>query len=346
MFKPNHVYVLLLLLAAACAAQTGTEQVVARDKSIGNAALELNQPEHGFQLEGPAALVDPGDDVRMCEVVVLPGTPADTYYVPRIEAVLGAQGEELVVHAARPGSETAAIMEPGTSVPCTRAGEAFGEELSEVLATQDRYTDERFPEGTGKILHGGQKLAFEVHYVNVSNEQVPARAKISLHTASAERVQRLAHSANFANLTIYTPPRGRSSHVGECVVRQEMVVNELVRRTQRYGTAFKVWFAGGPRDGELAWDSQDRRDNRYEPNEPIHLMPGEGFRFECTYVNGSSRELRYGVSASDETCMLQAKYSVPALEVDAGEAALEQEDGELREGCLLFDIDPDGVARR
>jgi hypothetical protein len=330
---------LLLLVAAACATQTGTEQPVVREK-IGGGALELSPPQHGFQLEGPAALVDPGDDVRMCEVVVLPGTPADTYYVPRIEAALGSHGEELVVHAARPGSETESIMDPGASVPCTRAGEAFGEELSEVLATQERYADERFPEGTGKIFHGGQKLALEIHYVNDSNEQVPARAKISLHTASAERVLRLARSANFANLTIYTPPGGQSTHVGECVVHQEMLVNELVRRTQRYGTAFKVWFAGGPRDGELAWDSQDRRDNRYEPGEPIHLLPGEGFRFECSYVNGSARELRYGVSASDETCMLQAKYSVPALEGEAVDA------DELPEGCLLFDVDPDGVARR
>jgi hypothetical protein len=344
MFKPNHVFVLLLLLvAAACATQTGTEQPVVREKS-GAGALELSQPEHGFQVETPAALIDPGDDVRMCEVVVLPGTPADTYYVPRIEALLGAQGEELVVHAARPGSETESIMEPDANVPCTRAGEAFGEELSEVLATQDRYTDERFPAGTGKIFHGGQKLAIEVHYVNESNEQVPARAKLSLHTATAERVQRLAHSANFANLTIYTPPGGKSSHVGECVVREEMLVNELARRTQRYGTSFKVWFAGGPRDGELAWDSQDRRDNRFEPSEAFHLMPGEGFRFECSYVNGSSRELRYGVSASDETCMLQAKYFVPAVFSDGVEAAEPDED-ELPEGCLLFDVDPDGIAR-
>jgi hypothetical protein len=151
-------------------------------------------------------------------------------------------------------------------------------------------------------------------------------------------VQRAIHSANFANLTIYTPPGGHSSHVGECVVREEMLVNELARRTQRFGTGFKVWFAGGARDGQLAWESADRRDSRFEPSEPLHLMPGEGFRFECSYFNSSGRELRYGVSSSDETCMLQAKYSLPD-DVDP-------EDDAAAEGCLLFDVDADGIARK
>jgi hypothetical protein len=341
MFKPNH-FVALFSILAACAAPTGLEEPIAAASAASSrasaeaAALDLRVPERGFQLDTTSAWIDPGDDVRMCEVVALPGTGEDTYYVPRIEAMLGAQGAELVVLAAKPGSGTEAMMEPGASVPCTRAGEEFGEELAEVVSMQEGYLDERFPETTGLIFRGGQKLALEVHYVNESAEAVPARAKLSFHLADADRVQRTARSAKFENLTIYTPPRGRSSHVGECLVREEMLVSELVRRTQRYGTDFRVWFAGGARDGELAWDSQDRSDRSFEPSEPLHLLPGEGFRFECTYHNTSTRELRFGVSSADETCALQAKYSVPGS----------GEESDVEEGCLLFDVDPDGVARR
>lgn len=337
MLKLQYAALILLLAAGGCASQTDSEQPLAREREkAGASALELATPEKGFALDTPTTVVDPGDDVRVCEVVVLPGTPSDVYYVPRIETLLSAHGEELIVHAARPGSDTEAIMDPEASVPCTRAGEAFGEELSEVLATADRYTDESFPEGTGKVFHGGQKLALELHFVNETSEPAQARAKLAFHLADADRVQRTMRSANFANLTIYTPPGGHSSHVGECLVRQEMLVSELVRRTQRFGTTFKVWFAGGARDGQLFWESADRRDSRYEPSEPIHLMPGEGFRFECNYYNYSGRELRYGVSASDETCMLQANYAVPD----------DNAEEETPEGCLLFDVDPDGIARR
>jgi hypothetical protein len=325
---------LLLLLAAACASPTGIEPPVARERGDAS-ALALRAPEGGFQLGSTPFWIDPGDDVRVCEVVVLPGAVTDTYYVPRIEAMLSAQGAELIVYAARPGSDTEAVMDPGARMTCTRAGETFGEDLTEVLSTQDRYTDERFPETTGKVFRGGQKLAVEVHYVNEAAEQTLARAKLSFHRSDAARVQRTVRSANFANFTIYTPPGGHSTHVGECVVREEMLVTELVRRTQRYGTSFRVWFAGGARDGELAWDSQDRSDARLEFPGALHLMPGEGFRFECSYHNTSARELRFGVSSSDETCMLQAKYWVPG-----------DGDSEDAEGCLLFDVDPDGVARR
>jgi hypothetical protein len=337
MLKPTHAAV-LLLIAAGCVSQTGEELPPSARGRSDAAALELAVPPGGFQLETGSSWIEPGDDVRICEVVVLPGSAADTYYVPRIEGVLGSFGEELIVQAARPGSDTEAVMEPGARMPCTRAGEVFGEELSDVFSTQQRYTDERFPDGTGQIFHGGQKLAVELHYVNESAEPIAARAKVSFHRADASRVQRIARTASFGNLTIYTPPGGHSTHTGECFVRDEIVVSELVRRTQRYGTSFKVWFAGGVRDGELAWDSQDRENNRYEFSEALLLLPGEGFRFECSYQNSSDRELRYGVSSADETCMLQARYWAVGDSDGADDSA-------PAEGCLLFDVDGDGVSR-
>lgn len=337
----QHQLVALLLIAAGCASQVGA----GGDPALGaegdrtaapplELELELAKPPRGYLLETGTNWIEPGDDVRLCEVVALPGSPSDTFYVSRIEAALSAEGDELIVHAARLGSETESLMEPGSAVPCTRAGEAFGEDLSDVLATQEHYTDELFPDGTGKVFRGGQKLALETHFLNETAEPLLGRAKLSLHLTDAERVQRIARTASFANFTIFTPPGGQSVHVGECAVREEVVIGELVRRTQRYATSFKVWFAGGARDGELVWDSQHRRDSRYEPPAPLLLMPGEGFRFECAYLNPTDRELRYGVGSADETCMLQAQYWSPAQSEPAPE------------GCLLFDVDSDGVARR
>jgi hypothetical protein len=332
----QHATWIFLFMASACVAQTEAERVLPRE-AAGWSGLDFAPPEHGFQLGTRDVSVDSGDDIRICDVVVVPGTPADVYYVPRIEALTSALGEELTVYSATTGSETAALMERGASVPCTRAGEAFGEELSEVLTTAERYADEVFPQGTGKVFHGAQKLVIEVHIVNDLATQLSTRTKVAFHVAGPERVQRVVRSANFENLTIYTPPRGHSLHVGECIVSEDMLVTELVRRTQRFGTTFKVWFAGGARNGDLAWESTERRDNRFEPTEPLHLAPGEGFRFECSYYNSSSRELRYGLSSADETCMLQAKYISPPEPEGASDTV---------EGCLLLSVDADGVARR
>jgi hypothetical protein len=320
------------IVAAACASETGAELAPARVTNVSE-AIELPVPEHGFQVETAGMLIEPGDDIRMCEVVVLPGESSERYYVNRIQSALSARGEDLVVRAAEPGSETAAIMDRGASMPCTRAGEAFGEELSDVLRSRGHYSDERFPSGAGKVFHGGHKLAVEYHYVNDSKDVVLAKAKLSFHVVSADKVQHLVRTASFDNFTIYTPPNGQSSHLGECRFREELMVTDLVRRTQRYGTDFKVWLAGGERDGSLLWESVERRDSRKTLTAPLHLLPGEGFRFQCDYDNPTDRELRYGVSAADETCTLDATFW-----------SLDESDGTTQD-CLLLNVDPDGIAR-
>jgi hypothetical protein len=320
----------------ACASETGAELAPTRAANV--EALELALPEHGFQVETAGMQIEPGDDIRMCEVVVLPGESTEHYYVNRIQSVLAGRGEDLVVRAADPGSETAAIMDPGASMPCTRAGEAFGEELRDVLRNRGRYADERFPLGAGKLFQGGQKLAVEYHYVNDSKDVTLAKAKLSFHVVTADKVQHLVRTASFDNFTIYTPPNGQSSHLAECRFHEELMVSDLVRRTQRYGTDFKVWIAGGERDGTLVWESLDRRESRKSLTVPLHLLPGEGFRFQCDYENPTDHELRYGVSAADETCTLDAIYWSAEHEGEEPEAAVAQD-------CLLFNVDDDGIAR-
>jgi hypothetical protein len=324
----------LLALAVGCTTQTGRELSTRDGVGELSQGVSLPPPARGFQVETAGIRIEPGDDLRLCEVVALPGTPSDTYYVNRIETAFSRHGDDLVVSAARPQSETAAIMDVGSSVPCTRAGEAFGEELADVVATQSRYHDESFPSGVGKVFHGGQKLAVEYHYVNDTADAVPAKAKLSFHIVDPGAVQHLARTASFSNLTIYTPPGGESSHLGECALHEDVTISSLVRRSQRFATDFAVWRVGGQHDGELVWQSDDPSHSRLDiSGQPLQLAPGEGLRFQCGFRNTTDRELRYGVSAADDTCTLNATFWAK------DEAAAQPE------GCLLFSVDEDGVAR-
>jgi hypothetical protein len=164
---------------------------------------------------------------------------------------------------------------------------------------------------------------------------VPAKVKLNFHVVGGSALQHIARTAGFNNLTIYTPPGGRSSHLGECSVSQELMVGELVRRTQSRGTSFGVWMSGGPRDGELVWYSPDPNATRVILPEPLKLAPGEGFRFQCDYRNTTDLELRYGVNATDEMCTLNATYWLTD----------EQATPEAQ-GCLLLEVGADGVARK
>ena len=319
------------MLMSACAVAPGVETAAAGAGEPVALRLELAPPAHGLQLSTHGVLIEPGEDIRWCEVLQLPGSPEQTYHVGRVESAMTDHGRDLIVSAAEPLSETAEIMDVGSRVPCTRAGDTFGEALEEVTSSQQPYLDQRFPDGVGKLFRGGQKVAVDYHYVNDTDEPVVAGARINLHFAT--NVERLARTASFSNYTIYTPPGGWSSHLGECTVQHDLSIAELVRRTQRHGTSFRVWRMGGEHDGELLWNSLEWQDNRFEPAEPLELRAGEGFRFQCDFVNAGQTDLRYGVTAQDETCGLNAVYWTD----DANDAPTE--------GCMLFAVDADGIAR-
>lgn len=321
-----------LALLIGCASETGALNSEV-DADAASAALTLEAPQHGVQLQTNGVLIEPGDDLRWCEVLELPGTAEDLYRIDRIEAEATEFANDIVVSVALLGSPTEAAMDPGTRVPCSRAGEVFGEEVELLFASQQRYLEERLPTGVGRELRGGQRIAVESHYFNPTEEPTVAAARINLHTTAAP-LAHLARLASFENFTIYTPPGGSSSHMAECRVSEPMVVTQLIRRTQQHGTGFTVWRAGGEGDGELLWHSAAPEDTHHDPSEPILLETGAGFRFQCDYHNTSGFELRAGVTASDETCALQALwYSADSREpLDT-------------EGCLVLRVDEDGVGR-
>jgi len=96
-----------------------------------------------------------------------------------------------------------------------------------------------------------------------------------------------------------------------------------------------LWFAGGARDGMPIWSSQDwEHDIDYDFPEPVALKSGEGFRFQCSYRNTTTRALRFGTSASDEMCILFGLF----WEGQGNAAA-------ARQGCNLTWVDSAGVAQ-
>ncbi|MBN1655770.1 MAG: hypothetical protein JXA30_18540 [Deltaproteobacteria bacterium] len=336
--SPLKTALFTLLLVLGCTSKTASEppEIDIQQRGI-KANLDLEAPEKGFQIEILGTVIEPGDDIQWCEVVQLPGTGKSVFYINRLESSMTRFGQNINVSAAIPGSETEANIEEGTRVTCQRAGEVFGEDLIDVISSQQLYSDIRYPSGVGKVLVGGQKIVVGYHYFNTSDEAIPAKVKINFHLTEKNEVRKIARTASFENFTIFTPPGGESTHLAECLVDKDILVYSLTRRTRRWGTDFAVWFAGGDRDGEHIWTSSEwNRDTHYVlPGGPIRLKAGEGFRFECDYNNTTSESLQFGVYATDESCMLQANWWV----VDEGEEVDEQ-------GCLLFTVDEDGIARK
>ena len=157
---------------------------------------------------------------------------------------------------------------------------------------------------------------------------------VNFHTVDESQVTRIARSFGFLNLTINTPPGAQQTFTGECLFSRDIVVSKLTRHTHQWGTDFRVFQAGGENDGQELFVSRDYEDVDHQFEEPVLMKAGTGFRFSCSYLNTEAYPLRFGVKATDEMCILFGTWWAP-----------EVPDEIPGQGCLLSQIDEDGVAR-
>ena len=275
----------------------------------------LAPPAEGVQFRSEGTVIRPGEDVEYCEVVAIPGGPDETYYVNRIESEMTRGSHHLIVQAIEVGHE--GNVKAGDKVSCFSPS-VFGERQVGVTGSQQQYREESYPEGVGRVFQGGQLVVMDYHYFNTTDEPLIGRAAVNLHTVPAEKVTRIARGFGFYNLAINAPPRTAmgptaSSFEKTCNFSHDVLVQKLTRHTHQWGTDFKVWFAGGDRDGELAMHSDDYEDVDHEFDEPILLKAGEGFRFECSYLNTEDKALQFGIKASDEMCILFGTWWAPEV---------------------------------
>jgi hypothetical protein len=297
--------------------------------------LCLEQPASGFQLRIAGTDIQAGQDVEYCEVVKLPGGPNDLHYIKGFEVAMTTGSHHLIVSAATPGSPTEASLTPGQLVACPVSGaNRLGNDFEAVTGSQHPYYRNDYPQGVGRVLHGGQLLVYDFHYLNTSTAVKKARIAVNFHTADANWVQRPIQGFGFYNVTINTPVGEMRSFKAECTFDRDVVVRKLVRHTHQWGTDFKVWHLGGPMDGQMIWETPDYENTDYVFPESITVPRGQGFRFQCDFHNTTDHPLRFGTLATDEMCILFGTWWV----VNPG-------DPEVEQSCQLFTTDLDGVSR-
>jgi len=249
--------VVLVLIAAFASLGCGSDEAVVPPKE--GKYLGLEEPTDGFRVKNLGTTIAPGADVEFCEVSELPGDPSDTYYVVGTELGNAPFSHHLIVTAAEPGSPADQKLREhavGDSVPCLSSEQVFGSEgMYWVGGTQLPYTRTTYQPGVGREYHGGQRLVFDYHYYNTSDQDVQARSAFNFHLGKAEDVKHLMRRSQFANYTIDTPSKTAGSFTGECRYKQDVMVGAITRHTHRWGTDFSIWYEGKARDGEKIWTS-------------------------------------------------------------------------------------------
>jgi hypothetical protein len=294
-------------MALAIAACSGGSADPQDEIDAGGADADLScngatclDPEDGFTVETSGVVIDPGQDVEYCEVLQLPGSESDVYYVKRLESQMTPGSHHLIVSAATEGVD--GDLTVGDRFVCP--GGVLGPEYLPVTGSQSAYREETFPAGVGRVFRGGQKIVVNYHYLNATDTPLDANVQVAFHLTDESEITYIAQSFGFYNTSFSIPPGAKDSVFTQCNFSEEITIGRLTRHTHRWGTDFRVWFAGGEHDGELVFHSEHYEDTEHDFDTPIVMSPGTGFRFECAYENTESYPLTFGLKASDEMCIL------------------------------------------
>jgi hypothetical protein len=324
---------ILVVLLAGCGSSSKTTidaappAIDAASSDAGNGCpdnLCLDPPAQGFQLRSVGTTIDPGQDVEYCEILAIPGTPSDTYYVREFDVAMSAGSHHLIVSAIDPGSPTDMSTTVGMRTQCIGA-QSLGGYTTPVTGSQHPTHTESYPPGVGKIYTGGQKVIFDYHYFNSTDNPLPARAAVNFVTTDASNVTNLAHNFGFYDFAIDTPVGQTGSFTGECNFTQDVTIYKLTRHTHQWGTAFTAWWSGGPNDGQQIFTSPDWSSTDFVLPSAVTVPAGQGIRFECDYTNTTDHDLVFGLKATDEMCILFGTWWTPV----AGAQAMDQ-------SCQIF----------
>jgi hypothetical protein len=282
----------------------------AETRGLGDTYPELQPPEQGVQLQTVGREIPAGADEEWCEVAELPGEPDDVYYVGRAELAMARFSHHLIVSVATgaQGDSPRLRAEPlGTPVRCP-GSMIYGNDLSVLTTSSVPHSSDELPPGIGHVLHGGQRVVFDYHVRNASDEAVRTAHRLNLHTS--DHIEKQARYFGFYNQYLVIPPHSARSFTDECVFKNDVLVWNLLRHTHRTGTAFEVSWAGAEHDGEHLWTSNDwEEDIRYRFDEPKVVPAGTGFRWTCAFDNPTGETLIFGPEATDEMCILFGQFA-------------------------------------
>jgi hypothetical protein len=313
------------LLAATAGCSSDKAASATRQPAVGAAGSSGASADagDGFVVQSAGTTIEPGQDVQYCEIVAMPGTEADTYYVGGIDGQMTPFSHHLNVRTIAPGSPADQSSTVGQRVECSANGRVpFGSGLSNIYLSVAPQYSLTYPEGVGLELHGGRKLLLNYHYFNSSTEPAPASAKLRFHLIAAGGVRRELRRFGMYNGGFSVPAKSSASFLSECTMAEDVQVLSLLRHTHKNGRDFTVWRSGGAQDGTPVFTSHDwEADIRFKPTDPFIIKQGEGLRFQCTFDNPLDHTLQFGELVSDEMCILygdfvSAKDGVPALPED------------------------------
>jgi hypothetical protein len=174
-----------------------------------------------------------------------------------------------------------------------------------LYGSQYRYSSYSFPEGVALRLPAGQSPEVNVHYVNPSPETLQGEVWVNVHTVPPSEVVHVAENLYLDNRDFRLPPRQTTTVSQTFLFAERRHILVLFSHAHQRNQEFRIYIAGGSRDGELVYFSQDwEHPPMIDFDPPLVLEAGEGLRGEAVYHNPTDKAIKYGPFAGDEMMMI------------------------------------------
>jgi len=114
-------------------------------------------------------------------------------------------------------------------------------------------------------------------------------------------VSKVARALNLANFDITVPAGRDTTIIHTFTFSQTRNVFMVTSHMHKHGARFVVKIAGGPRNGEVIYTTDDwQHPPAVSFATPIVLNAGEGLTSEVTYRGDATRTIRFGLTSEDE----------------------------------------------
>jgi hypothetical protein len=183
-----------------------------------------------------------------------------------------------------------------------------------VYSSAQPHIDLQIPEGVAIVLGSRQRVVFDMHYINTTQETL--HAQVSLNVLFAKGTFQKAASLISYNGGIFIPANGTQTVGGDCTPGAGAKFFYMLTHTHRRGILATITrvLANGQMGEELVkstnWEIPQEKKWLTAPY--LTFQPGETFHYSCDYQNDLDQVVTAGPSAATNEMCMAITYYFPA----------------------------------
>jgi hypothetical protein len=307
---------LFALALVACNGSEGDPAPGAGGAAGGGGAAPTNPLGEAITLTLEPFEVAPGTERQVCKTVNLPaGAEVD---IVRMHSTMQGTSHHFNVYKVLTGDVTAPVTPAEATVDdCAPGADQLGGTAAYIFgsATPERTVDT--PAGVAFHLLDGHRIILEQHVINTTTAPIQGGATFELVKAGeGANIEHHADIMWLANWLLFLPALQETAVTERCEVPYDVQVFGLMSHTHGLGTHFSIERYDASGEHHL-YDSWDWAHPPYLALSPmLHMAPGEGFEWTCTYSNPTMDMVMAGQNSTDEMCMMFA-YAYPTGSLSA-----------------------------